>query len=51
MSRTLARALLLCMLTTLFPYSDAATVRSWSASTEEDFARGTLDGVAIDEHG
>jgi sugar lactone lactonase YvrE len=29
----------------------AVSVQSWSASTEAGFARGTLDGTAIDEHG
>lgn len=31
--------------------SYAVSVREWSASTAEEFARGTLDGVAIDERG
>ena len=35
----------------LAPSSRAATVRSWSASTAEAFAAGTLEGTSIDERG
>jgi len=31
--------------------AEAASAGSWAASTAEDFARGTLDGTALDERG
>jgi hypothetical protein len=33
------------------PEIRAVSVGSWSASTQEEFAQGTLDGTALDEHG
>jgi len=46
----LAGVLLACLLGVWQPL-DAATVGSWSVSTGEGFAAGTLDGVAVDEEG
>jgi sugar lactone lactonase YvrE len=51
MPRSIAWAFLLCLLPACLSPTHAVTVRSWSASTEADFARGTLDGTAVDEHG
>ncbi len=51
MPHRLAWAVLLCLLQACLTSSHGAAVQSWSASTEAGFARGTLDGTAIDEHG
>jgi hypothetical protein len=47
--RLLARAAALGLLALLGSPALAVSVRSWSASTEEGFGKGTLDGTALDE--
>ena len=43
--------MLLCVLAATVHPSSAVSVGSWSASTDEEFAAGTLDGTAIDREG
>jgi len=43
--------MLVWVLTATFQPASAVSVRSWSASTDEEFAAGTLDGTAIDREG
>lgn len=43
--------ILLCVVAATFQSAAAVSVRSWSASTDEEFAAGTLDGTAIDKEG
>jgi outer membrane protein assembly factor BamB len=42
---------LVSILCALVHPAHAVTARSWSASTEAEFARGTLDGTALDQDG
>lgn len=53
MSRRSPRLVMTCLLLVLIVCASAraASVRTWSASTSAEFARGTLDGTAIDERG
>jgi len=51
MTRSKTWALLLCLLPFSFHPTQAGPVKSWSASTEEEFALGTLEGTAIDAEG
>jgi hypothetical protein len=43
--------ILLCVLAATVQSASAVSVRSWSASTDDEFAAGTLDGTAIDKEG
>ncbi len=47
----LARTGLVALLSMTAGVVHAAAVQSWSASTESEFARGTLDGTAVDAEG
>ena len=51
MSKRLERILLCVLMSTFTGAAGAVSVRSWSASTEHDLGRGTLDGTAIDAEG
>lgn len=51
MTRSIAWAAWLCLLPLYFAPAQAVEVKIWSASTEAEFAPGTLEGVAIDTEG
>ncbi len=50
MTKSLVCVLAVCLAASMFTTS-AVSVGSWSASTAERFATGTLDGTAIDAQG
>jgi hypothetical protein len=51
MKTAIRSLMLLCVLGATVQPSSAVAVRSWSASTDVEFAAGTLDGTAIDKDG
>ena len=51
MKTAIRSLMLLCVLGATVHPASAVAVRSWSASTDVEFAAGTLDGTAIDKDG